>query len=327
MADKVVLISKETGLGAEIKISNDNGLFNALGFDMSSTLLDEKIVYTTSTSGQNARIVLNGTIVEKTTNDFTVSGIRFSLYETMEAGQMATFRIENDPDAALESIKKYVELYNETIDLINGKLSEEHYRKFPPLTEEQKKDMSEKDIELWEEKAKSGLLKSDPLLDRIVRDLRYAISNQVARFPKEMNSLSTIGITTGDWREKGKLYINEDKLRDAIAKDPKAVMGLFNASGDDSYSKGVANRLYDILKAGIEDITEKAGGGEFQKYDNSVLGKQIRDMEDRITDFEQRLIRTEERYWRQFTEMEKAISYMNQQSMWLATQMGLYMGQ
>jgi hypothetical protein len=60
-------------------------------------------------------------------------------------------------------------------------------------------------------------------------------------------------------------------------------MGLFNASGDNFLTSGVANRMYDILKGGSEDITEKAGGGEFQIYDDSILGKQIRDMEDRIT--------------------------------------------
>ena len=80
-----------------------------------------------------------------------------------------------------------------------------------------------------------------------------------------MNSLSAIGITTGDWREKGKLHINEDKLRDAIAKDPDAVMRLFNASGENFSSQGVANRMYDILKVGVAVITEKAGGGEFEK--------------------------------------------------------------
>lgn len=314
LTDKVVFISKETGLGAKIEITNDNGLFNALGFDK------------TTAEGQNARIVLNGTIVEKTTNDFTVNGMRFNIKEAMEAGQKAAFRVENDPDAAVDSVKKYIELYNETIDLINGKLSEERYRKFPPLTEEQKKDMSENDIKLWEEKAKSGLLRSDPLLDRIVRDLRYAVSSPVVGLPKEMNSLSAIGITTGDWREKGKLHINEDKLRDAIAKDPDAVMRLFNASGENFSSQGVANRMYDILKDGVADITEKAGGGEFEKVDNSILGKQIRNMDDRIADLEDRLLRTEERYWQKFIAMEQAIQYANQQSLWLASQMNMYTG-
>lgn len=324
LTDKVILASKETGIGAKIEITNDNGLFNALGFDMTETTTDGNTVYSTSISGQNARIILNGTIVEKAANEFDINGMRFNLNETMEAGQVATFRLENDPDAAVESIKKYVELYNETIDLINEKLSEERYRKFPPLTEEQKKEMSENDIKLWEEKAKSGLLRSDPLLDSIVSSLRFAVSSSVEGFPKGMNSLSTIGITTDDWKEKGKLHINETKLRDAITKDPDSVMRLFNASGEDSSSQGVANRCYDILKGRIQDITEKAGGGEFQKYDDSVLGKQIRDMEDRILTFEEKLIQTEERYWQKFTAMEQAIQYANQQSMWLSSQMNMY---
>ena len=60
---------------------------------------------TTNTSGQNARIVLNDTIVEKTTNDFTVNGMRFNLKETMEAGQIAHFKLENNPDVRLKVLR------------------------------------------------------------------------------------------------------------------------------------------------------------------------------------------------------------------------------
>ncbi|WP_296972210.1 flagellar filament capping protein FliD [Tepidanaerobacter sp. EBM-38] len=314
LTDKVVLTSKETGLGAKIEITEDSGLFNALGFNAAEAV------------GQNARIVLNNTVVEKSANDFTVNGMSFSLKETMETGKAATFRLENDADAAVESIKKYVELYNETIDMINGKLSEERYRKFPPLTDEQKSAMSENDIKLWEEKAKSGLLRSDSLLDGIVRKLRSAVSTPVSGLAKGMNTLSAIGITTNDWKEKGKLYIDEEKLRDAVTMDLEGVMKLFNASGDDFSSQGVATRFYDILKGGIQDITEKAGGGEYQIYDDSILGKQIRDMEDRILNLEEKLVQTEERYWQKFTAMEQAIQYANQQSMWLSMQFNMYTG-
>lgn len=324
LTDKLVLTSKETGLGANIEITDESGLFKALGFNM--TVEDGMTVYTTNVSGQNARIVLNGTIVEKATNEFTINGIRFNLNEAMKEGQEATFRLENDPDAAVESIKKYIELYNETIDLINTKLSEERYKDYVPLTEEQKKEMSENDIKLWEEKAKSGLLRSDSLLYRIVQDLRSAVSSIVAGQPADMKSLSAIGITTLSWKEKGKLYIDEEKLRNAVAKDPEAVMRIFNASGENSSQKGVATRIYDILKDGIQDITEKAGGGEYQLYDDSILGKQIRDMEDRITSMEEMLIRTEERYWQKFTAMEQAIQNANMQSMWLASQLNMYTG-
>lgn len=324
LTDKLVFTSKDTGLGANIEIIDKSGLFKALGFEMSETVVDGETVYTMSDSGQNARIVLNGTIVEKSTNDFSINSIRFNLNEAMEEGQEATFRLENDPDAAVESIKKYIELYNETIDLINKKLSEERYRKFPPLTEEQKEAMSENEIKLWEEKAKSGLLRSDPLLNRIIQDLRFAVSSTVKGQPEDMKSLSAIGITTLDWREQGKLHVDEEKLRNALAKDPRAVMRLFNASEENSSQNGVATRIYDILKDGIKDITEKAGGGEFEKTDNSVLGKQIRDMDDRIENMEKMLLRTEERYWQKFIAMEQAIQYANQQSMWLASQMNMY---
>jgi len=322
LTDRVVFISKETGAAAKIEITDDSGLMRALGFGVEE--IKGEIFDNTRAEGQNARIVLNGTIIEKTTNDFTVSGIRFNLNKAMEAGQEATFRLENDPDAAVENIKKFIDLYNETIDLINKKLSEERYRSYAPLTEEQKKEMSENDVKLWEEKAKSGLLRSDPLLSRIVQNLRYAVSAVVAGQPEGMKSLAAIGINTMDWKEKGKLYVNEEKLREAIVKDPEAVMRLFNADGDNSSKDGVATRIYDILKGGIQDLTEKAGGGEFQIYDDSILGKQIKDMEDRISRMEEMLLRTEERYWAKFTAMERAIQYANQQSMWLAMQFNSY---
>lgn len=315
LTDKVVILSKGTGEDAKIEIKDSSGLFKALGFDSDENMF--------KALGENAQININGTLVKKPSNDFTINGMRFNLIRATE-GKTATFSIKNDPDAAVESIKEYIDLYNETITLINDKLSEERYRDFPPLTDAQKKEMSEDDIKLWEEKAKSGHLRSDPMLDRIVRGLRNAISAPVAGLPEDMRSLSAIGITTGDWREKGILHVDEKKLREAIAKDPEAVMRLFNADGEGPNSKGVVNRVYDILKGGIRDITDKAGGGEFQKYDNSHLGKQIRNMEKRIDEWEERLWRTEERYWRQFTAMEKAISTMNQQSMWLASQMGLW---
>ena len=122
------MTSKETGLGATVEITDKSSLFKAMGFNVTESEVDGETVYTTNASGQNARIVLNGTVVEKATNDFTINGIRFNLNEAMKEGQEATFRLENDPDAAVESIKKYIELYNETIDLINKKISEESYR-------------------------------------------------------------------------------------------------------------------------------------------------------------------------------------------------------
>ncbi len=314
LTDKLVISSKETGLGAKIEITDDSGFFTALGFNAAEA------------SGENARIVLNGTIVEKSTNDFTALGMRFTLKETMEIGKTASFHLENDVDSVVDNIKNYVDLYNETIDLINGKLSEQRYKDYTPLTQEQRSAMSEDEIKLWEEKAKSGLLRSDSILNNIVNNLRSAVSAPVAGLPKGFNSLSSIGITTSDWKEKGKLYIDEDKLRAAITQDPESVAKLFNSSGDNYSSQGVAARVYDIVKSGINDITQKAGGGEYQIYDDSVIGKKITETESRISALEEQLKQTEDRYWSKFIAMEQAIQYANQQSMWISMQFGTYLG-
>ncbi|UTW68569.1 hypothetical protein KHA80_13330 [Anaerobacillus sp. HL2] len=47
------------------------------------------------------------------------------------------------------------------LEKVNGKLTEERYREYQPLTDEQKEAMSEKDVERWEERAMSGLLRGD----------------------------------------------------------------------------------------------------------------------------------------------------------------------
>jgi flagellar hook-associated protein 2 len=321
LTDKVVFKSKDTGTNARIKIVNDpqgGNLFGPNGaFNIDSGVED---------TGENSVITLNGTTVENQSNSFTLNGIQFNLKQDMQESDLpANLRIEPDIDGVVENIKNFINLYNDTIDAINKKLSEERYRDYPPLTDAQKKDMKEDEIKLWEEKAKSGLLRSDPLLSGIVDKMRQAVYTPVSGLPAEFDSLYDIGITTGSYQEKGKLYLDENKLREALSKDLNAVMNLFTVTDEkDSTKNGIAVNLYDILKSGIKSITDKAGGGDFQIYDNSVLARQIRDINERIDSMEEQLKKIEDRYWRQFTEMEKAISAMNQQSMWLASQLGLY---
>ncbi|ADL08321.1 flagellar filament capping protein FliD [Thermosediminibacter oceani] len=321
LTDKVVFKSKDTGANTSIKIVNETGHL----FGDGSTPGAFNIASGEAAWGTNSTVVINGVTMENPTNSFTLNGIQFTLKQAMPDTETATLRIESDIDGVVESIKNFINLYNDTIDAINKKLSEERYRDYPPLTDAQKKEMTEDEIKLWEEKAKSGLLRSDPLLSGIVSKMREAIYTPISGLPAEFDSLYDIGITTGSYIEKGKLYLDENKLRQALSKDLNAVMRLFtNTNETDSAQNGIAVKLYDILKSGMKSITDKAGGGDFEIFDNSLLAKKIRDINERIDSMEEQLKEIEDRYWRQFTEMEKAISAMNQQSLWLASQMGLY---
>ena len=153
--ETIAFTSKATGAGGSIQAADDataSFMSNQLGFALDA---DNKL--TASQAGQNAEVVINGLQIEKTTNNFTVNNVTYQLKNTTNSP--VSLDVATDVDGIYEKIKDFVTQYNELIDMVNGKLTEKKYRDYTPLTEEQKKDMTEKQIELWEEKAKSGLLK------------------------------------------------------------------------------------------------------------------------------------------------------------------------
>ena len=239
-------------------------------------------------------------------------------------GQTVRVAVSHDVDAVVEKIKAFVETYNSTLESIAGELYEERYRDYLPLTDEQKKEMSDRDIEKWEEKARSGMLRGDQLLSSIYNNIRSVTMARVEGLSGPYNNLSSIGITTVHNTERGKLHNDETKLREALTNDPEGVMNLFTHSGESAGQSGVAVKLYDAVNNAMSRITEKAGSSG-ALYDNSVLGQDIERLNRSISLAEERLLKLEERYYRQFTAMEQAINRMNQQSMWL-TQM-LFSGQ
>src|SRR5699024_2881265 len=125
--------------------------------------------------------------------------------------------------------------------------------------------------------------------------------------------LSSIGITTTrDYLSGGKLEINEEKLREALDKDPDAVERLFRNSGEDG-EKGLVHRLADTVDVAIEKIRDQAGRATSTNQQFSI-GKQMIDIDKSIERFETKLEMTERRYWNQFTAMERAIQRANEQS-------------
>jgi flagellar capping protein FliD len=133
----------------------------------------------------------------------------------------------------MEVIREFVEAYNELMDNLNNMVSERRPRSggslFMPLTREQRAEMSESEIALWEEQGRTGLLGNDPHITRIITSLRSAVMSPVTLADGRTVTLASIGITTGSFFEEnpGRLTINEDVLREAIINDPEMVEALF----------------------------------------------------------------------------------------------------
>ncbi|PAV31076.1 flagellar hook protein [Virgibacillus profundi] len=313
-SNRVIMETTKTGNynenGKEIEFTDDSFFSTVLNMKTSN----EK-------GGTNATFEYNnsGVEMESKTNSYQLNGITFEFKNETDGNAVLT--VNNDVESSFESIIKFVDKYNEVVETLNASQREEKYRDYPPLTDEQKKDMSEDEIELWEERAKSGLLRGESALSSGLFSMRQSWYSSVET-GGAFNSLTQIGIETSkDYLDGGKLVVNENDLREALRKDPASVQKLFSNS-EENDSRGLVNRLEDSLESTINQIGERAGNDTHTTLENYTLGKRMKDLNERISAFEDRLVVRENRYWSQFTAMESAISRMNMQSSQLMSQFG-----
>ncbi|BAE84790.1 flagellar filament capping protein FliD [Desulfitobacterium hafniense] len=269
--------------------------------------------------GENAKVKIDDIEITPSGNTFTAFGVTYTLKATGEAN----IHVSADNEKAVTAVKDFIAQYNTLLETINKELSEAKYKSYMPLTNEMKGALSDSQIIQWEDMAKSGLLRNDSTLQSLIYKLRNDIASPISGIEGKYNSLASIGITTGkDYMEGGKLYLDEAgeaKLKKALEEDPDIVNKLFSSSGEERNSQGVAGRLYDSLKSGLDDIKETAGlTGTIKGDTQSTLAKQIRDYEDSLTRMNDRLTQMEDRYYKQFNAMEAALSKLSQQSSWLS---------
>ncbi|MGN7169666.1 flagellar filament capping protein FliD [Paenibacillus cellulositrophicus] len=245
-------------------------------------------------------------------NTLTVNGIVLTLMGKTTSDTPATITTQSDPTTALNTIKSFIENYNDLINTFSTKVGEEKYRDFPPLTDEQRSAMKDNDITEWEKKAKSGLLRNDGILSSTIASMREIIS-------KHLGDLSSIGITTGQYYENGKLIIDEDKLKSALEQNPDKVLNIFQGQSG-SLNSGIYQELSEKYDDALDLMVSKAGTSKFSTDVNatykteSIMGNQLKDYNQRIANLQTRLQDIEERYYKQFTAMEQAMSNYQSQS-------------
>ncbi|CAL1522434.1 Flagellar hook-associated protein 2 [Bacillus subtilis] len=315
--ETIAFSSKATGAGGSIQAADSataDFMSGQLGFSLDA---DNKL--TAYKEGTNAKVTINGFEMEKLTNNFTVNGVTYSIKNTTAATGPVTTSVSTDVDGIYNQIKEFVDKYNEMVDSLNEKLKEEKYRDYTPLTSEQKEAMSDKEVELWEEKAKSGLLRNDSSISTGTNQMRTDFYTQVNADGKTYQ-LTEFGITTSSaYQMRGHLEINEDKLKAKIQEDPQSVAALFTSGSNSSaYSdKGIMKRIGDTLKSTVKSIEAKAGNSTMGTNDYSI-GKNLNTISTDITKMQDRLTTIENRYYSKFSAMDSAIQKMNEQASYLS---------
>lgn len=279
--------------------------------------------------------------VTQSSNEFTINSVNYSLHKLGGA----TLQVSPDVDSAYNKIKSFVDEYNKLIDGLNSKLGEKYDRNYQPLTDEQREAMSDDQVKMWEERAKTGLLADSREISSMLSEIRSGIVSSVSGLGGRYTSLSSIGIGTAPYSTDGKLVIDETKLREALQDDASGVLQLLFKSPESSTGSrteqrnqtGLINRMFNDVIDGMKSIINKAGTGDnaslyrsvqatilldFVTVHNNISSIEMElDRHDRtLLTLNDRFIATETRYYRKFTAMEQAIQQANQQSAWLSQQ-------
>ena len=279
----------------------------------------------------------NKNTFEFSSNNFTLSGINFDI-KSMPTEPIKV-SVVSDTDKTVELVKGFVEDFNKIMDDLNTKTKERKNSKYKPLTEAQKDEMTEKEIELWEKKAKEGILGNESEIENFMYQLRSAVFTPVEGVAV---NLKDIGFdTSNDYREGGKIKFDEEKFRKALANDPQMISDIFTKTSDSGYEnydpnltaeqrqaknadQGIFRRINDVLndftrttrnndgKKGI--FIEIAGISGDSTLNDNVISRAMQEHEKKIDRLNDLITRREERYYKQFTRMETALSKLQSQS-------------
>ncbi|AEB25732.1 MULTISPECIES: flagellar hook-associated protein 2 [Bacillus] len=326
-ADTIAFTSNKTGEGFTLAAGDDatkSFLKDQLGFAVDDTTNE----LTANAEGKNAKFTFNGLEMTKTSNNFTINGIKYTLNSVTDSNKTVTINSTTDTDGIFNNIKDFVDKYNTLIKNVNAKVTESKYRDYTPLTDDQREAMTDKQVEQWEAKAKSGLLRSDSTLQNGLAEMRIDLYSTVTIDGKKYQ-LADFGIETSDnYADQGKLVIKDEaKLKQKITENPSLVAKLFNADSPDTAKtknpeeQGIARRLKDTLNKMQTQISKQAGT-ESSVSTSFAIGKSLNEVETNITNMKTKLDDIETRYYKKFSALDTALEKLNSQSSYLTSMLG-----
>ena len=216
-----------------------------------------------------------------------------------------------------DKIKEFLSQYNSIINEITSLYNADSAKGYEPLTDDEKNAMSDKEVEKWEEKIKSSLLRRDDTLDGLMSAMTNAMSKSYEVDGKSY-SLSSFGISTLGYLNapKNQQYAyhidgdeddsvvsgNTDKLMTALTNDPDTVISFMQQLTDGLYT-AVGDKMKSSTMSSIYTV-----------YNDKEMASEYSDYTDLIKKWEEKLSDKEDYYYKKFSSMETALSKLNSQS-------------
>ena len=326
--NKFVLSSNEKGEGRKITLGPDPDNPNNKKDDAANLIFGG--VSTDGTDGEMS-ILYNGvqTTITSSSNTFSIDGLDIRATNTFNTGSATaeggvSFTASADTEKVTETVKKFIEAYNAMIDEVRTQATTKPDSNYKPLTEDQKNEMNENSIKNWENKAKEGILYNSSALKDLDNATQGIFSSMMIN-GVSYDDLEKIGISfSDDYTAGGKIVFDEEKFKTAMDSDPEKVSDLFTGTHGivntiDSTLSTYATRYASRNGNSYGVLIEEAGSEKLSlTLTNNSIYKELKDMQETITNLQSQLSTEQDRYISQYTQMERLINQMNSQSSYLS---------
>lgn len=268
-------------------------------------------------------------------NTVVVEGMTFKFTGEIPSGGVSA-NGKQDIAEIKEKLVKFINDYNTLTEKLNKLTTDKRNRNFNPLTADQKKEMSEDEIKLWNEKVEKGQLSRDSDVSRISNSLKQAMRNFVDGVGLNLKDIGITPVADYQGTQNGTFTVDDAKLTKALEENIQQVMDMFVKSAPKNeilseskkYSKtGIMNRIKDVLYKETITVTssllKKAGfEGSSTVYNNEIT-KSIEKYEQKMADMEKDFTRREQALYTKYSNLETIMNKYNSQQSYLSQQLGL----
>lgn len=314
--EKIKEAMKKTGMdiveeksgGFKITYPADSNAVKANGSDCKATITKDGKTYE---------------VVGNKTNNITLDGVTFKFNNVTKEDAQITGKA--DVTKVKENIVKFVNDYNKLMEKLNTLITEKRDKSYMPLTDAQKKEMSESEIELWEKKVKEGQLSRDSDLTRIRNAMKSTMSSLVGGTSSSLKSIGITPVSDYNGTKNGTFTIDEDKLTSALESNMEDVMKLFVSTGTDKdeSDKGLLQKLKSVFDTETQtnkgSLIKKAGIVGSSTASNNTLSKQIIKYEEKISRMQTIFSSKQQALYTKYSRLETLMNNLNSQSNYLTS--------
>lgn len=341
-ADYINKVLKEQNISIKAEVKDGNIVLKSNTTGKISNITFSAIEGgTASSGGEYANILIKndkGGVykLQGNSNTVTLDGVTFKFNGEIPENTSINVNGKQDVTAIKDNLVKFINDYNTLVEKLNKLTTEKRNRNFDPLTTDQKKEMSEDEIKLWNEKVEKGQLSRDNDLNRIINSMKQSMRTLVEGSALNLEKVGINPVSDYQGTKNGTFTIDERKLTEALEENSEEVMSFFikvktteeGLSESENYSKtGLMQRLKETLYNETITVTasilKKAGIEGSSTSFNNEISKSIEKYEQKIKDMEKDFSRREQALYTKYSKLETIMNKYNSQQSYLMQQLGM----